>query len=136
MGDPSWNLTPFRRLKVHTDPFLVGFHAVANIGFSCNAWLSSKARNSPVWASMHSPPASETLSGLMAAAGAWVPSFSVPPFVGVPDAEPDEEADEELLLAPPQAARIAPTIVLDIPITALLRMNWRRLRRPATSSSM
>src|SRR4051812_8459494 len=94
-GEPSWNFTPWRRVKVHTAPFLLGFQLVASIGLSASAWLSSKIRNSPVWASMHSPPASATVSGLTAAAGAWVASFSVPPLVGVPEAEPDDDEDAE-----------------------------------------
>ena len=86
---------------------------------------------------MHSPPASATVSGFTAADGAWVASLRVPPLVGVPEADPDEDADEvPTLLAPPQAARMAPIIVVDMPITAPLRMNWRRLSRPAASSSM
>ena len=81
------------------------------------------------------------MSGLIAVAGVCMASFSVPPLVAGAAAalvEPPAEAEDDVptLLAPPQAARIAPISPVDMPITAPLRMNWRRLRRPATSSSM
>ena len=68
-------------------------------------------------------------------------SFSVPPLVAAPrrrrsPSRADAEDELPTLLAPPQAARIAPISPVDMPITAPLRMNWRRLSRPATSSSM
>ena len=124
-GWPSWNLTPWRSVKVQTVPLAFGFQLVASIGFSCSAWLSSNARNSPVWASMHSPPESEIVIGLIAAAGAWVASFSVPPLVGAAAAldVPDEDEAEDELLAPPQADRITPINVDDMPITAPRRTN-------------
>ena len=132
-----------RSVNVHTVPPLLGVHLVASIGSSASFWLLSKTRNSPVWASMFSPPASLTISGLIAVAGVCMASFSVPPLVGAalealddPPAAEDDAADVPTLLAPPQAARIAPISPVDMPITAPLRMNWRRSMRPATSSSM
>jgi hypothetical protein len=85
---------------------------------------------------MQRPPASSMVSGLIAAAGAWLARRSVPPLTGVPAPFVVAVDDDEDELAPPQAARTAPITVLDIPTTAPLRMNCRRLIRPVTSSSM
>src|ERR1700744_2864692 len=116
MGEPSWNFTFGRSANVHTAPPLLGVHLVASIGSRWRSRLLSKVRNSPVCASMLRPPASSTISGLMAVAGVCWASFSVPPLVaGALDApvEPPAaadvwDADVPTLLAPPQAARIAP----------------------------
>ncbi len=135
-------MTPGRSLNVHTEPSLLGDQLRASIGSSISLRLLSKVRNSPVWLSIARPPESATVSGLTAAEGAWVATFSVPPFLGVPAAGaapvpvpvPDDVAD--VLLAPPHAATIAPSNGADIPITAPRRMKSRRLRLPEASSSM
>ena len=82
---------------------------------------------------MHSPPASATVSGLTAAAGAEMAMRSVPPFLaGVDEVEPpDDDEDEE-----PHAARTAPSNGADIPIMLPRRRNVRLSMWPAASSSM
>ncbi len=87
---------------------------------------------------MARPPESDTVSGLTAADGAWVATLSVPPFLGVPvaGAALDDEVAEDVLLAPPHAARIAPSNGADMPITVPRRRKSLRLRLPETSSSM
>jgi len=138
IGWPLWNFTPWRSENVHSLPSELDVHLLASIGCSCSAWLLSKARNSPVWASMHRPPESSTVSGLTAPAGTWLASRSVPPLATGADVveEPDDDAAAPVLFALPQAARTAPMTPVDMPTTAPRRRNWRRLTRPATSSSM
>ena len=98
--------------------------------------LLSKIRNSPVWLSIVRPPASDTVSGLTAAAGVTEAIRSVPPFVaGALDvlAAPEELVDFD---EDPHAATIAPSNGADMPITLPRRRKSRRLSRPETSSSM
>ena len=131
------NLTFGRSLNVHTLPSAFGLQLSASIGWSISLMLLSNTRNSPVWLSISSPPASEIVSGLIAAAGVTAPMRSMPPFVTgaldvlEPDAALDFELDDE-----PHAARIAPSSVVDIPIVLPRRRKSRRLRFPETSSSM
>ena len=120
------NLTPGRSLNVHTLPSPLWPQLSASIGCSASFRLLSKIRNSPVWLSITRPPASATVSGLIAADGVTEPTFSVPPAVGAgplvvdePAALADELDDEEL----PQAARIVPSSVVDIPIMLPRRRN-------------
>ena len=85
---------------------------------------------------MHRPPASDTVSGLTAAAGATDAIRSVPPFAAGAAAvvlllELDEAGDDA-----PQAARIAPSSGTDMPIVLPRRRKSRRLTLPLTSSSM
>ncbi len=128
------NLTPVRSLKVHTLPSPLWLQLVASIGWSISFRLLSKTRNSPVWLSISRPPASETVSGLTAAAGVTPATVRFPPVFGGAAAllAADDEDDDEL----PQAARIVPSSVADIPIVLPRRRNVRRSMRPATSSSM
>jgi len=79
------------------------------------------------------PPPSDTVSGFTAAAGTWLATRSTPPRVTGADAAPELDG---LLLAPPQAARIAPIVGTERPIMLPRRKKSRRFRRPASSSSM
>src|SRR6202035_4643037 len=132
MGAPLWNLTPVRSLKVQTLPSVLGDQLSARLGSSASLRLLSKIRNSPVWLSMHNPPASEMVSGLIAPAGAEIATRSVPPFLGLPAGG----VVLPLGVEEPHAARIAPSSGADMPIALPRRRNCRRLRRPETSSSM
>ena len=56
MGLPSLNLTPWRRVKVHTDPSALGSHLVASCGLRLLSSLSAMrysatccARTMPPW---------------------------------------------------------------------------------------
>src|SRR2546423_14392330 len=109
MAAPLWNFTPFRSLNVQTVPSLLGFQLSASIGSRRSFRLLSKMRNSPVWLSMVSPPASATVSGLTAAAGVTMATRSVPPRLAGPAALVPDDEDE------PHAARIAPSRGTDIP---------------------
>ena len=68
IGVPSWNLTPWRILNVHTDASSFGVQLSASRG-----WASSLAldhtRYSPAWPSTARPPSSATLTGSMAPDG-------------------------------------------------------------------
>src|SRR5579864_524832 len=124
MGEPLWNVTPVRSLNVQTLPSLFGLQLSASIGWSASFRFESKIRNSPVWLSMHRPPASATVSGLTAAAGAEMATRSVPPFLaGAAGVELDEEVagDED-----PHAARIAPSSGVDMPMMLPRRRKVRR----------
>ena len=124
-----------RSLNVQTLPSLLGFQLSASIGCSASFRLLSKIRNSPVWLSISSPPASEIVSGLMAAAGVDEAIRSVPPLTAVPPPVPVPELDEDVPLDP-HAASTVPRNVADIPIALPRRRKSRRFRRPETSSSM
>ena len=131
-----WKVTFGRSLNVHTLPSVFGLQLSASIGCSSSLRFESKIRNSPVWLSISSPPASETVSGLTAAAGATAPIRSVPPLVTGPldVVEPpaaDVDLDDE-----PHAARIAPSSGVDMPIMLPRRRKSRRFRLPEASSSM
>jgi hypothetical protein len=87
---------------------------------------------------MSSPPWSDTVTGLIAAAGVVMPTLITAPGapVAVDEAPADAELDpleDELLL---QASRIDPASGTDIPTTLARRMKSRRDSRPAASSSM
>ena len=117
-------------------PPALGVHFVASIG--CSVPTLSKARNWPVWHSMLRPPTSAMVSGLMLAAGTWEPNLRVPPLVvgALELLVDDDDAAPPVLFALPHAARIAPMTPVERPTTAPFCTNWRRLRRPLTSSSM
>src|SRR5947209_1354915 len=124
IGAPLWNFTPDLSLNVQTLPSLFGDQLVASIGWSASFRFESKIRNSPVWLSMHRPPASATVSGLTAAAGVAIATRSVPPFVaGAAGVEPDDCVEED---DDPHAARTAPRSGADMPIMLPRRRNSRR----------
>ena len=134
IGLPSWNLTPWRSLKVHRCR-RCPTSSSCQLGLSLSVESLSKIRNSPVWPSILSPPASATVSGLTAAAGAEMATRSVPPFVAAPPLaleELDEPDDDDEL---PHADRTAPSRVADIPIvlprrtTRASRSGRRRTHR-------
>ena len=125
IGAPVLNLTFGRSLKVHTLPSPLWPQLSASIGSNASLRLLSKIRNSPVWLSITRPPASATVSGLIAADGVTEPTFNVPPAVGAGPlvalelAAPAEDDDDEL----PHAANTVPSSVVDIPIMLPRRRN-------------
>src|SRR6185312_9580016 len=79
IGVPSWNLTPWRILNVHSLPSAFGFQLSARRGWSWSL-LSDHARNSAVWDMTPRPPSSPTRTGSISVLGPGdMPSLSVPP---------------------------------------------------------
>jgi len=79
---------------------------------------------------MSKPPWSDTVIGLIAAAGVTIPTFIVAPLPAELDGDGVDVLDEA------QAARTPPSADAEIPTSA---PRWRKLRRlslPATNSSM
>ena len=136
IGVPSWNLTPWRILNVHTLPSAFGFQLSASRGWSFSL-LSDHDRNSAVCDMMPRPPSSATLIGSISVAGPGdMPSFSVPPartVTSLPPAStavPPPPALVLVFLPVPHALARNPTAESDIPITVPRRMKSRRLRCP------
>ena len=143
MGVPSWNLTPWRILNVHTLPSELGFQLSARRGWSWSL-LSDHDRNSPVWDMTPRPPSSATRTGSISVVGPGdMPSFSVPPGLTATSLPPALTAVSALppllvlvLLPVPQAAARKPTTGIDIPMTPPRRTKSRRLMYPDRYSSI
>src|SRR3954451_13164250 len=134
MVEPSWNLTPWRILNVHTLPSEFGFQLSARRGWSCSL-LFDQARNSTDCDITPRPPSSATLIGSISVDGPGdMPSFSVPPGLTstcLPPALTAVSAPPPPPLPPPlspvpHAAARKLTSGTDMPITVPRRTNSRR----------
>src|SRR3954454_21615809 len=145
-GVPSWNLTPWRILKVQTLPSAFGFQLSARRGSRCSL-LSDQARNSAACDMTPRPPSSATLIGSISVLGPGdMPSLSVPPgltatslppaWTALPEGAVLPPPLELVLLPVPHAAARKLTSGIDMPITLPRRTNSRRLTRPALYSSI
>ena len=124
--EPSWNFTPCRILKVHTEASEFADHDVASLGCRCRFW-SDHTRYSLAWPSTARPPSSATFSGSIAPAGEMTATVILPPFL-VP-----------VVVVPvdvPQAARMAPMLGRLRPSTVARRTNSRRDREPLSKLSI
>src|ERR1700755_789359 len=101
MGVPSWNLTPWRILNVHSLPSALGFQLSASRGCSWSL-LSDQDRNSPLCDMTPRPPSSATLIGSISVGGPGdMPSLSVPPGLTATSLPPALTAVLAPVLLPP-----------------------------------
>ena len=108
---PSWNVTPFRRLNVHTLAVASGDHFSARTGRSDRSLFTQVRYSATIWA-VAIEPVSYMVVGSTVTVGEGMVTLSVPPALGALDGEVELELDEL-----PQAARTCPTSVADRPTT-------------------
>ena len=123
---PSWNLTPWRILNVHTDASSFGVQLSARRGTALSS-ESDQTRYSPAWPSTARPPSSATVIGSIAPAGLLIAAVTLPPFCT------DWDCWSELVVVPPppsspdpHALARKPIAPVDMPSTVPRRTNSRR----------
>ena len=129
-GLPSWNVTPWRRLNVHTVPSAFGDHFSASTGRSERSLLT-QTRYSATCCAMAIEPVSYMVVGSTATIGDAMVILSVPPALGTAEALADALVS---VVPPPQAASSRPMAVADNPTTVARTRSCRRVMRPFTTS--
>ncbi len=126
---PLWKRTPWRIVKVHTEPFRLGAHRVASTGRRTEAALE-KTSCSPGMSVTPSPPRSATLTGSSEPVGLVITTRRVPPTLVA------ERAAWATSGFRPKAAARPARVGSERPIMAPCRRKVWRSICPVASSSM
>jgi hypothetical protein len=132
-GLPSCHFTPWRIVNSHSLALPVCFQAVARRGWRDVSAMRLHSVSPASWA-VKMPPWSKRNTGSTSAVGTAQPRRNVPPRFTGPAAA---EAPVLVLFAelPPQAASSVPIDDADRPATVARTISWRRVSRPARTSS-
>ena len=127
-GLPSWKVTPWRSLNVHTLASASASQLSARTGRNVRSF-STQARYSQASWAMAIDPVSYIVVGSTATMGGGMPTRMLPPALGC-------DVGDAVVVASssPQAASRLPTTVAERPMTEARTSSWRRVIPPLRAS--